>query len=372
MSGDYFAAKIDEVRETWRMFFARGTLPVTNDPVLLDACKASIVRAMITYTGLHPHYGVEGYGAPRHDGFPPTTIALVDCLYAWGYPAMAREYFRYFFDRFVTETGTIDYYGASLAEYGQLLHLITTVAGDVEDRDWLSTIRPKTERLVRRLWKEHAESEQGLIAAVPEADTRDQVDVYFHNNAWCLKGLEAIGRLLEDEDSPARCAAYRKSILLAIAAVTDRDGAQPFIPPVAHRLAPFSDMTQDDFASYTNYRYWPELLSSGILAPEQMDMIIDYRLAHGGEVAGMTRFSNFADNWPMFDYALGLRLAHRLEACRTLLRSHLVGHTTPETWTAYESVSTNSSAPRRHMSDYCVPAQLVAPRVLAMLSTKES
>ena len=34
-------------------------------------------------------------------------------------------------------------------------------------------------------------------------------------------------------------------------------------------------MTQDRFASYTNYRYWPEMLSAGFLRPEWADAIID-------------------------------------------------------------------------------------------------
>jgi hypothetical protein len=284
----------------------------------------------------------------------------------WGHVEKAREYLLYYFQRFVTETGRFDYYGPSLAEYGQMLHMVRRLADSSKDREWLAEIQPKLERMCEWLWAEQANSKTGLITGVPEADTRHQVDVYFHNNTWCWRGLRDIGGVMGRSDE-ARCEAYRRVILSAVEAVTDKTCDPPFIPPVARRMAPFKSMTQDDFASYTNYRYWLELLSSGILPKEQMDAIVKYRVTRGGEVGGMTAFRQWADNWPIFEYGCAFVNMGKVEDSKRVLFSHLAGHVTPGTWTAYEQVSVETQGYRRAKADYCVPVQLVAPRLLAWI-----
>lgn len=377
-----FDENLRECRGHWQRFFRRCTGMPSSDALLLRACKASIVRALITFTGRHPHYGIERYAQTCHDGFPPTILALADCLIEWGQVELARDYLLYYFDRFVTKTGRFDYYGPSLAEYGQMLSLVKKLAdaclrqSRCEGRaraakaGWLEELRPKLDAICDWIWQEQAGSRTGLIRGVPEADTREQVDVYFHNNAWCWRGLRDISGLLERREA-ARCEGFRRTILTAIETVTDTDTDPPFIPPVARKIEPFQSMTQDSFASYTNYRYWPELLSSGILSRRQMEAIIRYRKTRDGEVGGMTHFADRADNWPIVEYGTALFRMGKLNELRTLLFSHLAGHTTPATWTAYEQVTTTASGPRRAAADYCVPVQLAAPRLLAMLRKLE-
>ena len=364
-----FENELQKVRDRWNDFFKRGEVPKCEDAMLLNACKASIVRAMITFTGKHSHYGLKEYAKKQHDGFPPTILALTNCLLDWGRDDLASEYLLYYFEHFVKEDGRFNYYGPSLAEYGQMLTLVRRLSEARKDREWLMIIRPKLERMCDWLWSGIAKSETGLLAGVPEADTRDQVEVYFHNNAWLWRGLRDTGPVLSRQDEE-RCEKFRKCILDAIESVTDRSVDPPFIPPVARKVAPFKSMVQDGFASYTNYRYWLELLSSGILSKEQMEAIIKYRVTHDGEVAGMTHFSRQADNWPIAEYASALLSLGHEDACRNVLYSHLASHVTPGTWSAYEQVSITPNEYRRKVADYCVPSQLVAPRILAWLSRK--
>jgi len=360
-----FEAALQALRDHWTRFFDEATAISAGDPTLLNACKASLIRALITFTGKHPHYGVRSYAAVQDEGFPPTIISLVNCLVDWGHAELARDYLLYYFDRFVTDAGRFDYYGPSLAEYGQMLSLVGKLAGAVKEIEWLAAIAPKCERIREWLWAERERSESGLIAGVPEADTRAEVDVYFHNNAWVCRGLRDLARVLGRPGEAERCEAWRGVILDAIAAVTDRSTTPAFIPPVARKMKPFASMTESGFASYTNYRYWLELLSSGILMSEQMAGVVEYRRAHGGIVAGMTAFGDHADNWPIAEYTRALLDMGRADEFRTVLYAHLAGHTTPQTWTAYEQVSTNTDGHRKAVADYCVPAQLVAPRLLA-------
>jgi hypothetical protein len=101
-----------------------------------------------------------------------------------------------------------------------------------------------------------------------------------------------------------------------------------------------------------------------MLSPEMRDAIIAYRTSHGGEVAGTTRFENVLDDWPYANYAWALLEADLVKHYLLGFYGHLAYHQTPGTFTAYESVAIKGDSKRDYSSDYCVPAQLVAPQLL--------
>ena len=94
----------------------------TGHPFLDLSVRTGLAHIDATFQGDHPKYGVNEYGGKVHDGFPPTIIAAVDALSAWGMHVRAAQLFRYWLAHFVRDDGTISYYGPSLSEYGQLLH----------------------------------------------------------------------------------------------------------------------------------------------------------------------------------------------------------------------------------------------------------
>ena len=94
----------------------------TGHPFLDWSVKVWLAHIDATFVGDHPKYGVGTYAQEQHDGFPPTIIAAVDALSAWGLNTRAALLFRYWLVHFVREDGTIKYYGPPLSEYGQLLH----------------------------------------------------------------------------------------------------------------------------------------------------------------------------------------------------------------------------------------------------------
>lgn len=367
-----FDAALNSLRKYWEAFFASGAQIPIPDPGVLNASKASIIRALITYTGDNPHYGVGAYGHSMHDGFPPTTIALVHCLLDWGQETKAFRVMTNYFDDFISPEGEILYYGPSIAEYGQFLWLTRMCMKAGAEQEWIDHLRPKLEAIRQRLWAGQTKGPGGLIYGGPEADKRMDEGVYFHNNGWAWRGLRDIAPILGHTKEDKRCEAFKNIILEAIEQVTDRSGSIPFIPPMAEKtefniMTPFDSLTPGDFESYTNYRYWPELMSSGILSRKQMQAIIDYRKNYRGEIAGMTRFWGHADNWPIAEYAMGLMDLGKTDEVKKVLYSHLAGHMTPETWTAYEQVDIKGSPYRGIKADYCVPSQLVAPRLAAWL-----
>ncbi|MCJ7736819.1 MAG: hypothetical protein MUQ10_05820, partial [Anaerolineae bacterium] len=94
----------------------------TRHPLLDRSIRVGLVSIDATFQGDHPKYGVGEYGKVEHDGFPPTIIAAVDALSAWGLNTRAAGLFRYWLATFVRPDGTINYYGPAISEYGQLLH----------------------------------------------------------------------------------------------------------------------------------------------------------------------------------------------------------------------------------------------------------
>jgi len=364
---------------------------------LVDASLASLARAFITYVGATPRYGVGHYGARQHATFPPTTLSMVSACLEWSLMGRARRYLNHYLDKAVKPDGTFDYYGPAVSEYGQMLDLIARFARRTGDRGWLRRRMPQIEaiaghllRLRREGLAKHPDGDvrHGLLFGAPEADTRKEVDFHYSGNAWAWRGWTEIGRALAamgDEamqrrgnELLAEADALRKDLDASLAKSIVRTTTPPFVPPVAGFDRPFARMTQDRFASYTNYRYWIEMLSAGCLRPEWADAIIDYRRTHGGEMLGTTRFSGHLDDWPYAGYAYGLLLADSAEAApaaaagreggRDRVEHFLLGlygdlalHRMHGTFTAYEQTAIRGLARRPYVADYCVPAQLVVP-----------
>jgi hypothetical protein len=123
-------------------------------------------------------------------------------------------------------------------------------------------------------------------------------------------------------------------------------------------------LTQTRESSYTNYRYWPELLSSGLLPSDMANRIVEARLSAGGQFCGMTRFADHLDDWPLAEYLYGLWSLGRKNDFLLSLYGHVAYHQAEGHLTAYEQVS---FPPGKRMAAYCLPSQLVAARAARLL-----
>jgi hypothetical protein len=132
----------------------------------------------------------------------------------------------------------------------------------------------------------------------------------------------------------------------------------------------FRSFAESRPATYVNYRYYPELLETAILPREDANAIIRAREDREGEQFGMTLFGRgdeeetHYDNWPLASYARGLLELGERRRFHNALVGHALHHQTHDTFTAYEQV-TQTGDPRRCYADWCVPCQLVLPRMLA-------
>jgi len=348
----------------------------TGHPFLDLSVKVGLAHIGATFQGGHPKYGAKQYAAEEHDGFPPTIIAAVDALSAWGLSERAGRLFRYWLLHFVNDDGSIAYYGPSLGEHGQLLHTAALLLDRAGPGDWLDeeALR-RLDRLARRLLRlrQEAEKHGGLLVGVPEADTRTQVATYFHNNAWLAAGLRRwAGVRAQLGDAPGSwqetlhhtADALAADTLLAIQHTWPADPDDWWLSPQLEPAPRPQSLTDGLLACYTNYRYWPELLSSGLLPPALANRLVEARLSAGGQFCGMTRFGDHLDDWPLADYLAGLWALGRKDDFLLSLYGHVAYHQAEEHLTAYEQVSL---PPGEEIAPYCLPCQLVAARAARVL-----
>jgi hypothetical protein len=105
------------------------------------------------------------------------------------------------------------------------------------------------------------------------------------------------------------------------------DPADWWLPPQVEPLKRPARLTGAlDVASYTNYRYWPELLSSGLLPGAMANRLVEARLTAGGQFCGMTRFADHLDDWPLADYLSGLWSLGRRDDFLLSLYGHVTYH----------------------------------------------
>lgn len=347
----------------------------TGHPFLDRSVKIGLAHVDATFQGDHPKYGIKRYGRSRGDGFPPTIVATVDALSAWGLNARAVQLFRYWLTNMVRDDGTIAYYGPSISEYGQLLHTAAVLAERAGPHGWWKDGFAALDRIaqyLRRL-RTQAEGDDGLIWGVPEADTRDEAAKYFHNNAWVARGLSRYADVCErlGASPSTSLAALRrtatslaKDTLEAIRRTWPEDPADWWLPPQVEPVPRPERLTGSRIACYTNYRYWPELLSSGLLPADMGARLVDARLSGGGQFCGMTKFYDLLDDWPLADYLYGVWALGRKADFLLSLYGHIAYHQAAEHLTAYESVTL---PPGKENAPYCLPCQLVAARAARLL-----
>ena len=353
------------------------TIPeVRTGHELLDlSVKTGLAMIDATFQGDYPKYGVKEYGQECADGFPPTIIAAVDALSLWGLHLRAAQLFRYWLVNFVRPDGTIRYRGTSLAEFGQLLHTATLLDERAGPDGWWHDGCQALEAIVEHLLqlRREAEKDDGLLVGVPEDDEREKIGKYFHNNAWVAKGLQQWANLCERRGNqpstgPAAIRTIAETLgrdtLEAIGKCWPAEPSDWWLPPQVEPMERPLALTSTREASYTNYRYWPELLSSDLLPKEWAQRVVQARLSAGGQFCGMTRFLDRLDDWPLADYLYALWKLGRKEDFLLSLYGHVAYHQAQGHLTAYEQVT---FPPGKERAAYCLPCQLVAARAARLL-----
>ncbi len=355
------------------------------DREVTAGARASLLRGFHTFVGLHPKYGVREYAKECHDTFPPAVLSLAGCALEWGLFDEGKALLGHWLRSFVREDGSFDYYGPALSEYGQMLALVTRCLHLTGDREWFDAHAEIAGHIAGRILRLRAESRSahpptsplhGLIPANPEADYTGMdlpQQAYYSGDAWAWRGLKQFAGALAGcrpqsaaSDLSDAADAYREDIQASIERSLQRDCEPAFLPVIAGETGRYGTFTESTPASYANYRFYPELLSAGVLSLEQAEGVLGYRWTHGGDLLATTRIWDCLDDWPVANYAWGLLAAGRSDKIQMLLYAHLFHHHAAGTHTAFEAVriAPGEEPVRRHRTDHCVCAQVIVPTVL--------
>ena len=338
--------------------------------------RTGLAHIDLTFQRDHPKYGIGKYAWAVCDGFPPVIISTVDALTLWGNVARAETLLSYWLRCFIHREGYIMFQGPSLSEYGQILTTVRLLVERGANPEWLPAHRDIVRKMVA--WIEAQMLAGGpieLLKGMPEDDRRQDIATYFHNNAWLVRGLRDWAAI--DPDGAERTRKHADELLAKLlAAIRARWPADPddwWLPPTVETSLPVAGeivqpafVTENRTSNYTNYRYWPELLSSGVLPRDLADRVVRARLNSGGQFLGMTRlYRGLLDDWPLFHWLDALwQLGHRDDFLLSLW-GHIFFHQAEDHLTAYEVIS---MPPGRSSTPYCLPCQLSAVRGAAKLA----
>jgi hypothetical protein len=197
---------------------------------------------------------------------------------------------------------------------------------------------------VRGLVRGPAEHDHCAAAGLQSGGNR----VYFSVNFWFWRGMVLFGRHLRamqlDQSLAAvleaEAAAYKLDIEAAVAAQSVWVAADSlFIPPYVNETGPFSvftSMVSSTDASYSNFRYYAEMLSSGFLNQSASVGLATFRESHHGTYGGMTRWSDHVDDMPAVGYGLHAILSGRTRFFWALLFGHAANFANRGTFGAAE------------------------------------
>ena len=390
----------------WTEFLESGTHFELPEEELGRVSEGIMTSARTTFTGPRPHYGHKYYGLELHDNFPPNYIWSIEAACLMGQQSWAREIFEHLIRYGLSSEGRFVYrqammLGSSAAEYGMMLWLAKRYCGILmpDGADALTRKRLSgTGNVIMAHCMVCPEFDgRVLVKMCAEADNNVRVNVYLNNNLWAIRGLEALGELLGENDGEK----YRemaKILRQNIAAVLEkhsvRDERFGVVPPFRFgyptipytlsncetELLPKSeeereryfhtvagrrdfDVTDQEITenTYSNYRYVPESLSAMILSKEMSDGLYAVRRELGGNLLGMVRFRSWLDDWPAACYARFLIETGRVEEYLLLLYSHTKHHGHPELLCYYEQVKLYGAM----SANDCVPSLLTTPIMTA-------
>src|SRR5262249_23715538 len=139
---------------------------------------------------------------------------------------------------------------------------------------------------------------------------------------------------------------------------------ETILPAIAGAREPFHVVLQRDRADpqWRSYRSYMEMTYSGMLTPEQIATVIDYRTRHHDVVLGMPMAYGYNTGemagFLSYGHGYGLIAIDRIREALLMTMSDMAHQYTRGAWLAPET--------RRPLSDdwasaYCAPSQLVAP-----------
>jgi hypothetical protein len=389
-----FYEQLLAMRAGWERALQAGMQIQVPDQRLQDMARHSLVRDMITRMGVGPKYGVydKNYGGSEHDGFPDTFNADAAAMLEWGLVDLAGQYIDNYFSKFVRDDGSILYRGPETGQYGRMLTVVAQFANYGGNTQLLVKNRSRIDGVAKLLLSLRREGLQrkpdhpayGMISGWSEADAcldpepQRYNQPYFSNSTEAARGFHDLGaawRRIGKTGGNTELSAWGDH-LVAESEALDRDvqkaigrsilrNTQPAnLPSIAGVREPFDVAARRDRLDpqFRSYRPYMEMLHSGNLTREQVEMVVRYRAAHRDTILGVPT----AYGWNTHEMAGFLTYGHGYGLVQhdfvreflLTLYSIMAHQYTRGSWTAPE---TRNIDPEREAAPYCTPAQVVVP-----------
>ncbi len=357
----------------------------------LDRAYRGCMFALDGLYGGGARYGCRFYAIETHKNFPPNIITALMALCMSGQETRARLLYSEFLTHSVDPLGRILYRqggaqrrASSGSEYGQLLWLFRRyeriLAPHGQDPVHMETILDMARFLCRQI-APSPEAGVPLVRMCAEADANERVSDYLQNTAWAVLGLEASADIAAGYGADGAFAAEAAALLRrSLSAVLEQKAVAtawgevvpfradyPAVPLTLSRCcetsSPITSEELDRYYAgswdgrsqasreqeyfentYANYRYLPELLSSGLLPENTSRSILAMRRAVGGELLSMTRFAEGLDDWPVWNQASVLLSLGETDRFWQLLCAHVRFHGLQPFFGYYEQVTFSDDA----------------------------
>eukprot|EP00756_Hemistasia_phaeocysticola_P061283 Hpha_TRINITY_DN476_c0_g1::TRINITY_DN476_c0_g1_i1::g.27768::m.27768 len=419
----------------------------TEGQRLVDMSRAALVDLSGVWEGLEPNYGDgNNYwgGGGRNDkgALLLESFSLDNALVQWGEPFAAAQRVEYYLNNYVRNAsgltpppygsqgapGSIDWkhwkdycpdrFADGLTDYGRFIDMYintcrglrnanTEYAAAWEKRTFEQLSLLANYSLGLRLAavdKKLPAPNTGLIWGPAEHDTCTDPEYYFSNNFWFWRGFLLLGRYYTVESARSKTSpeyalgaklmaavpAYKRDIQVALDQSLLKLNGTFFVPPYASlNFTPFHSMVESTVASYSNFRYYSEMLFSGFLNDTVAQDLCNFRETFRGTLGGINRYTDHLDDMPSLGYAMSSLRLGRLASFWSLLFGHAANYQSRGTFASTEQLDLygdgSSTASMRHYLsaspttkqpnevdiDFCVPsASLVAFMVRAALVTE--
>lgn len=390
-----FYEQLLAMRAGWEKVLNGGMQVEVPDQRVQDMARHSLVRDMITRMDVWPKYGVydKNYGGSEHDGFPDTFNADTAAMLEWGQLGLAGQFIDNYFGKFVRDDGSILYRGPETGQYGRMLTVAAQYANYGGATQILLKNRSRIDGIAKLLLSLRREALRrkpddpayGMISGWSEADACLDPDPqrynqpYFSNSTEAARGFRDLGAAWQrigqaggnaelaawGKELVAESEALERDIQQAIGRSILRDTQPANLPAIAGVREPFDVAARRDRLDpqFRSYRPYMEMLHSGNLTREQVEMVVRYRSAHRDTILGVPT----AYGWNTHEIAGFLTYGHGYGLLQhdfvreflLTLYGTMAHQYTRGTWTAPET--RNIGLEDRDGAPYCTPAQLVVP-----------
>jgi hypothetical protein len=405
--GKAFYADFIKFRERWNEILDSGMKISLPDKRVENMTRFSLVGSIMTRAGDFPRYGIPseggvvGYGGSPDDGFPDTFTDQTDAMLDWGLLDLAGRYIDNYLAYFAREDGSILYYGPETGQYGRMLAIFAKYLNEGGNAQVLLKNKSKIEGIVTLLLKLRAEAltlpagnpAHGLLSGKSEADTFPDprfIQPFFSNSTEAVRGFHdfgeawhALGSKINNVDMSEmgarlvrEAASLREDLTASLASSTLLIDGEKILPTFAGaKLPPDVAMKRDESDPQADcYRVYMEMLHSGVLPADQIELIREYLSNHHGLVLGLPstlykgRYTSFGFLSSGYGYSL-IQTDHIREALLNLY-SGMANQYTRGTWITPEErdpLTPGWARPPYGNAHYSVSAQVTVANIVRWL-----